>query len=272
MLLLLTVDFTLCVDTPLVRSSLVNSARTFRLEAAGARSCQNGATAVSQPDCAIASLAADMVVPSASCSASSEFRSGGYPCENAFDADPNSDWATDGEGVGSWIQSNFGAEYSVNRFEYNHRNPYNEDNRQITLSFSDGSSQAFVLQNNSRDIQSFAVSPVQTSFVRLMVDSVYETVNNGARQIIFHGQPTGRSSMYLLLPPPCGPNPPPHTCTGTKGHPFDTRPHAVSIPPGFLLVHLSPRRRPLPRPSVAVHAVCMERNSRWQEHVGCMLL
>ena len=142
-------------------------------------------------------------VPSASCSASSEY----FLCENAFDSDPESDWATQGEGVGSWIQSNFGAKYSVTRFEYRHR-AQNSDNRQITLSFSDGSTQSFVLQDDIRSIQSFAVSPVQTLFVRLTVDSVYEHVNNGARQIIFYGGRVGRSGNFYL-PASCSyPRPP----------------------------------------------------------------
>ena len=150
---------------------------------------------------------ADPAVPSANCSASSEYASPQHICENAFDSDQDSDWATQGEGVGSWIQSNFGAEYSVTRFEYRHR-AHDEDNRQITLSFSDGSTQSFVLQDNIRSIQSFAVSPVQTSFVRLTVDSVYETVNNGARQIIFYGGRVGRSGNVYLPASSSYPHPP----------------------------------------------------------------
>ena len=109
----------------------------------------------------------------------------------AFDADPDSDWATYREGAGSWIQSEFGATYRVARFEYRHRR-HDEDNRQITLSFSDGSSQTFILQDDVNDTQSFAVTPVQSSFVRITVDSVYETVNNGARQITFYGSQQGK--------------------------------------------------------------------------------
>ena len=146
---------------------------------------------------------ADPAVPSASCSASTEHNDN-YRCENAFDSDPDSEWATQGKGVGSWIQSNFaiGAEYySVTRFEYQHRaGP--EDNQQITLSFSDGSSQSFTLQDNTNAVQSFVISPVQTSFVRLSVDSVYETLNNGARQIIFYGYP-GKTATS-----PCSPRSP----------------------------------------------------------------
>ena len=149
---------------------------------------------------------ADPAVPSASCSASSEYTDH-FLCENAFDSNPGSDWATQGEGVGSWIQSNFGAEYSVTRFEYRHR-IYNQDNQRITLSFSDGSTQSFVLQDDINSIQSFVVSPVQTSFVRLTVDSAYETVNNGARQIIFYGGRMSKSSNFYL-PASCSyPHPP----------------------------------------------------------------
>ena len=127
------------------------------------------------------------MIPSASCTASSGHNYG-HPCERAFDANPDSDWATQGEGVGSWIQSEFGATYRVARFEHRHR-IHSEDNRQITLSFSDGTSQTFTLEDDVHvhDIQSLAVTPVQTSFVRITVDTVYETYNNGARMIVFYG-------------------------------------------------------------------------------------
>jgi len=126
-----------------------------------------------------------VLVPSTSCSASSEFLGGGYACERAFDDNSDTDWATQGEGVGSWIQSNFGTAYRIIRFEYRHR-AADEDNRDITLSFSDGTSQTFTLENRN-DIQSFDIVPVQSSFVKLTVVSVYSTLNNGARQIRFYG-------------------------------------------------------------------------------------
>jgi len=139
---------------------------------------------------------ADPVVPSRSCSASSEY-SDDWLCENAFDSDPESGCATQGEGVGSWIQSEFGATYRVARFEYRHR-ILDADNRQITLLFSDGSSQTFTLQDDVNDMQSFAVTPVQSSFVRITVDSVHETLNNGAMEITFYGGLVGRCSNFYL--------------------------------------------------------------------------
>jgi len=128
----------------------------------------------------------ETTIPSASCTASSEHPPGSqFACENAFDANTGTEWATQGEGAGSWIQSEFGATYRLTRFEYRHRNS-NEDNRQITLSFSDGSSQTFTLQDNVRGNQAFAVTPVQTTFVRITLDTVYEVINNGG-QITFTG-------------------------------------------------------------------------------------
>ena len=223
-------------------------------------------------------------MPSANCSASSE-HSGTFTCDRAFDADSGTDWATQGEGVGSWIQSDFGATYRVTRFEYQQRNG-NEDNRQITLSFSDGSSQTFSLARHvvvvstdgdgcgaggcsecegdcdidsdcagdlvcfqrtaSSDtvpgcastgyrrttsdwdycydasstandgIQSFEIEPVQTSFVRIVVDTVYTSVNNGARQINFF-----TTQGYVGLDPyhftPAGNPRRPYICDGQTG-------------------------------------------------------
>ena len=115
----------------------------------------------------------ETMIPSASCTASSEYPGGGYACERAFDTNPDSDWATNAEGVGSWIQSNFGTAYRIIRFEYRHR-AADEDNRDITLSFSDGTSQTFTLEEGD-GIQSFAIVPVQSSFVNLTVDSEWRT-------------------------------------------------------------------------------------------------
>jgi len=139
------------------------------------------------------------MIPSASCTASSEYPGGGYACERAFDTNPDADWATHGEGVGSWIQSNFGTAYRINRFEYRHRAP-DEDNKDITLSFSDGTSQTFTLENRD-DIQSFDIVPVPSSFVKLTVVSVYSTVNNGARQIRFYGHALSMCGSTIPLTP-----------------------------------------------------------------------
>ena len=142
------------------------------------------------------------VLPSTSCVASSQYAGpgGGYGCEKAFDDVTDSSWATWNEGVGSWIRSDFGATYTISRFEYRHRSTPIEYNRGITLSFSDGTSQTFTLENRE-DIQSFAIVPVQSSFVNLTVVSVYGTINNGARQIRFYGYGLSTCGSAIPLTP-----------------------------------------------------------------------
>ena len=124
------------------------------------------------------------VIASASASASSE-SSKSRRCENAFISN-DEQWGTtnEGAGAGSWTQSNFGAHHTVNRFEYQQRRGQ-ENNKKITLSFSDGSSQSFTLVEGY-SLQFFPVDEVHTTFVKITVDSVYQTSNNGATRIAFY--------------------------------------------------------------------------------------
>ena len=125
-----------------------------------------------------------------SCSASSEYNHD-YRCEYAFDAqpEPGTDWATKGGGAGSWIQTNFAATYIVQTFDYRHRDTGGvEDNKLITLSFSEGPPATFRLEPGFGNIQLFRLDqPRHTTFVRVTVDSVYTHLNNGARLIHFYG-------------------------------------------------------------------------------------
>ena len=61
-------------------------------------------------------------------------------------------------------------------------------NKDVTLTFSDGSTQAFMLQDNG-ELQAFAVVPaVSTTSVRLTVTSFYTDWGaNGARAIRYSG-------------------------------------------------------------------------------------
>ena len=47
-----------------------------------------------------------------SCAASTE-HGGNYKCQNTFDSDAKSDWATRGEATGAWIKINFGKMINV---------------------------------------------------------------------------------------------------------------------------------------------------------------
>ena len=77
--------------------------------------------------------------------------------------------------------SKFGGTYLVTTFEYLQRFG-NEKNKDVTLFFSDGSSQKFVL-HNTNVLQTFAVAPVRSEYVRLWVTSHHSKVNNGAKTI-----------------------------------------------------------------------------------------
>ena len=134
-------------------------------------------------------------VPSTSCTASSTLRfwpriganySSSYACDSAFDEKAGTAWATKGEGVGSWIESDLGGTFSVSRFDYVQRANAREHNKDILLAFSDGSSQNFTLQSTDK-VQTFTISPARaTTSVKLTVNSVYATTNNGAVAIRFY--------------------------------------------------------------------------------------
>eukprot|EP00493_Phyllostaurus_siculus_P021415 UN21742 len=96
-----------------------------------------------------------------SCTASSEFSSN-YVCENAFDGqraetgsrgDAGNAWATKGEGVGSWIELTFDEATSIDMMRYSNRDAFGialeDSNRQVTLSFSDGSTAVVELIDNT---------------------------------------------------------------------------------------------------------------------------
>ena len=140
----------------------------------------------------------DQLIPSASCTASSEYDSS-WGCENAFNGNDEKQWKTRDETTGAWVKSKFSGRFQVRRFEYRQRPLYFEYNKGITLTFSDGSIQSFTLQKTN-EVQSFAVRPVLTDSVKITVTSIYgfnfkggrsgmwkDARAAGARTIRFHG-------------------------------------------------------------------------------------
>ena len=128
-----------------------------------------------------------------SCHTVSEYDSR-FVCENAFDGTGNQ-WAMRGIGKGGWIVANF--EGIVTKFSFKNR-PYKTDyNRQIRLEFSDGSSESFKLASN-HNVQSFTLKkPVETRFVKIVVEEEdTPNKNNGAAEIQFFGC-TGSSSLTI---------------------------------------------------------------------------
>ncbi len=130
-------------------------------------------------------------MPVTSATASTKLSSD-YQAMNAFNRiwsdGPGKSWATKGEGIGSWIKAEFSRLYRVQEFKYMQRNSLSQANRMITLEFSDGSTQSFELVQNNAVLE-FSLSTVITTSVKVTVDSVYGTINNGANEIEFLGTP-----------------------------------------------------------------------------------
>ena len=118
-----------------------------------------------------------------SCEASSHYDNNSV-CRNAFDRTTR-EWATRGEGAGSWIKAQFDGTKTVAAFTYRQRASSADWNRVIRLEFSDGFKQTYELKQD-RGVQLFTLSkPVTTTFVKIVVESHYSKLNNGAVEIQF---------------------------------------------------------------------------------------
>ena len=129
------------------------------------------------------------------CSASSEY-SGRFACEKAIDGNSDTSWATKRQGIGAWIQVNFGNVYQVEKIKIKHRtnNNQNEMFKDISLEFSDGTKDDYTLNNVHQDWNAVAIDKrPMSSFVKIMAKSVYGTINNGFSEIQIFGSLTGSS-------------------------------------------------------------------------------
>ena len=127
----------------------------------------------------------------ASCTASSEFNSD-FRCRNAYDGSMSSDWATSRQGSGSWIKLVFATKQRIVLMQYANRG--GEHNKQLQLEFSTTDSpisKQYVTLQQSGDLTSFALTPVTAAWVKITVQSVYNRINNGAREIRFHTSGAG---------------------------------------------------------------------------------
>ena len=122
---------------------------------------------------------------------------GNYKCKNAFDGSTSSEWATQGEGSGSWIMATFAGCTQITAFKYQNRAAI-EANKNVTLTFSQGAAQTFTMSETG--LNTYAVSPQATTFVKITIDSHYTKVNNGARMITFIGA-SATSCTAGALPP-----------------------------------------------------------------------
>ncbi len=59
-------------------------------------------------------------------------------------------WASDGEGVGSWIEIKFQEEYKVTYIVYKNRDNIGERNKKIEIQFSNGILEQFEVKNTDQ--------------------------------------------------------------------------------------------------------------------------
>ena len=141
-----------------------------------------------------------VLVSVASCSASSEY-SYYYVCENAYDGDVEEAWATNGEGVGSWIEFNFDENYRITKMEFTNRPGDVDKTSQILLTFSDGETQTVDLERDVTIAELVETNSVNS--VRIEVTGVYGSMNNGAMEIKFYGIPSpseaGNNNLFQII-------------------------------------------------------------------------
>ena len=90
----------------------------------------------------------------------------------------NGMWATRNEGQGAWISIKFKQLIQLSRLEYiNRRNPA-ERNSIIELTYDNGDIQTINLKNTS-EIREINLKPIKTTSVKILIKSVYGTINNG---------------------------------------------------------------------------------------------
>ena len=117
----------------------------------------------------------------------------------AFDGSSSTEWATAGQGIGSWITANLVG--TVTKFTYKQRGARASGwNRGIRVEFSNGYTQKYNLKDTSA-VQTFTLSKaVSTTFVKIVVEGVYHKHNNGAAEIEFfkccHAAADYTATMY----------------------------------------------------------------------------
>ena len=126
------------------------------------------------------------------CNESSEY-SLDYTCSKAYDSNTGSEWATINEGAGAWIEIQMTEYVLLSKIETRHRfggRHSGENFKEITLSFSDGTSQFASLEDGTDpEWNVIAISPsVKTTSIRISATSVHGThvLNPGLSEIRFY--------------------------------------------------------------------------------------
>ena len=123
-------------------------------------------------------------------------------CEMAFDTDINADsteWATNNEGVGAWIQLNFKQGYEIERLEIRHRSqPTAMRFKDIILEFSNGESHEYTLNDDSMILNQVVFAKLVVSeYLRITTTSTYGTHDNGYSDIKVFGCILGNGSLQI---------------------------------------------------------------------------
>ena len=113
-------------------------------------------------------------------------------CEMAFDTDINADsteWATNNEGVGAWIQLNFKQGYEIVRLEIRHRSPGTAMRfKEILMEFSNGKSHYYTLNDDPMISNKVVFLKLMVSdYLRITATSAYGTFDNGYSDIKVFG-------------------------------------------------------------------------------------
>eukprot|EP00930_Biecheleria_cincta_P044075 TRINITY_DN3023_c0_g1_i3.p1 TRINITY_DN3023_c0_g1~~TRINITY_DN3023_c0_g1_i3.p1 ORF type:complete len:2356 (-),score=402.05 TRINITY_DN3023_c0_g1_i3:282-7013(-) len=190
----------------------------------------------------------------ASCSASSQY-SASYACGKALDGNMDTDWATRGEGVGSWISFKFDRAVVINTLKYANRRGA-EHNRDLQLQFADGSTTSVHL-NDDASLHSYSFPEKTTDSVKIIVISAYSQINNGAREIEFWYD-------VRSLNVPCLFEPTLRSCDRLKFGELGTIDECGKCLHAADASYLSPRR-PLPKSSLAASQLSVSCHpDRWR--------
>ena len=99
-----------------------------------------------------------------------------------MDGDFSTVWSegVTGYGAGEWIKLNFPHVQTVSAIKIvnglvNNKNGYYNNNRvkSLVLAFSDGSTQTIYLEDNNIGYQTIQINPVDTTYVKCIINSVY---------------------------------------------------------------------------------------------------
>lgn len=106
-----------------------------------------------------------------------------HDVRNLLDDDPETNWCegADGYGIGEYLLFDFTDTYQLHSVKIRGGNRYNEQRFynnarpcDVTLTFSDGSSESFTMEDGMESRTLVLSQPVMTSYVQITIDSVHE--------------------------------------------------------------------------------------------------